>query len=69
MVNGVKQLRVGLDLPTGENFNGPGNADARLVVAIDIGAHVEFEFVLLGIEQLTNLLGIADRIHPARDGA
>ena len=46
-----------------------GHADARLVVAVDVGAHVEFEFVLLRIQQLPDLLGIADRIDAARDGA
>ena len=46
-----------------------GHADARLVVAVDVGAHVEFELVLLRIQQLPDLLGIADRIDAARDGA
>ena len=45
------------------------HADARLVVAVDVGAHVELEFVLLGIQQLADLLGIADRVDAARDGA
>ena len=69
VVHGVKQFRVGLDLPPRENLDGSGNADPRLVVAVDIGAHVQFELVLLGIQQLADLLGVADRIDATRNGA
>ena len=69
VIDGVKQLRIGFDLPPRQHLDGAGHADARLVVAVDIGAHVELEFVLFRIEQLPDLLGIADRIDPARDGA
>ena len=68
MIDGVKQFRVGLDLPPRKDLDGAGHADPRLVVAVDVGAHIELEFVFLGIQQLPDLLGVADRIDAARDG-
>ena len=68
MIDGVKQLRIGLDLPPRENFDRSRHADARLVVAIDVGAHVELELVLLRVQQFADLFGVADGISAARDG-
>ena len=69
MVDGVEQLRIGFDLPPRQHLDRAGLAHARLVVAVDVCAHIQFEFVFLRIEQFLNLLGIADRIRAARDGA
>src|SRR5262249_13483991 len=65
MIDGVEQLRVGLDLSPRQHLDRTGYADARLVVTIDIGAHVELELVLLRVQELANLLGVADRIGTA----
>jgi len=62
MIDGMKQFRIGLDLPPCQHLDRAGHADPRLVVAIDIGAHVQFELVLLRVQELADLLGIADRV-------
>jgi len=42
----MKQFRVGLDLPPRRTWMVPGTQTAPLSVAVDIGAHVQFELVL-----------------------
>ena len=69
MVDSVEQFRIGLDLPPRQHLDRAGNADPRLVVAVDVSAHVELELVLLRIQKLPDLLGVADRIDAARDRA
>ena len=69
VVDGVEELRVGLDLPSRQHLDRAGHADPRLVVAVDVGAHVELELVLLRIQELADLLGVADRVGAARNGA
>jgi hypothetical protein len=39
VIDGVDQPRVQLDLPAPEHLHTAGLADARLVVAVDVGAH------------------------------
>ena len=69
VIDGIEQAGIGLDLTPRQHLDRAGHADPRLVVAIDVRAHIEFEFVFLRIQQLPYLFGIADRIYPARDGA
>ncbi len=68
VIHGVEQLRVGLNLPPRQHLDRTRHADPRLVVAVDVRAHVEFEFVFLRIQQLANLLRIADGVRTARNG-
>ena len=56
-------------MPARQHLDRAGDADPRLVVAIDIGAHVEFELVLFRVQELADLLGIADCIRAARNRA
>ena len=52
MVDGVDQARIHLDLAAADDAHRARLADARLVVAVDVRAHGQLGFVLLGIEQL-----------------
>ena len=49
MVDRMDQARIHFDLTTSKNADAAGFADARLVVAIDIGAHGQFGFFFGGI--------------------
>jgi hypothetical protein len=68
MVDRVDQLRVHLDLPPADDAHRTRLADPALVVAVDIRAHGQLGFVLLGIEQLEDLLRIGNRVLAAADG-
>src|SRR5205814_2864927 len=69
MIDGVNEPRIHLDLAPADDAHAPRHADARLVVAIDIGAHRQFALVLFGVEQFADPLGIFERIAAARDRA
>src|SRR5699024_9730014 len=69
VIDRMDEARIHLDLTTAYDAHGTGLADAALVVAVDVRAHGELGFVLLGIEQLQDLLGIGDCILAALDGA
>ena len=69
VVHRVDEARIHLDLPPTDDPDRTRLADAALVVAVDIRAHRQFGFVLLGIEQLEDLLAVLDGILPALDRA
>src|SRR5690606_17927429 len=69
MIDRVNETRIHLDLATADHAHGTRLADAALVVAVDVRAHGELGLVLLGIQQLKDLLGILNRILTALDGA
>ena len=69
MVDRVEQAGIGLDLAAGEQLHRAGPADARLVVAVDIGAHRQLDLVLLGVDQRLEPLGILHRAAAAPRGA
>ena len=69
----MEDARVGFDQLTPDHFHGTGHRDARLIVAIDVGTHGQLRLFLGRIEQLANVIGVAQRIAGAprgsRDGA
>src|SRR5205085_11292012 len=69
MVDGMDEPRIHLDLPPPDDLDAAGDADTRLVVAVDIGAHRQFALVLLRVEQLADLLGVLERVGAAPDRA
>ncbi len=68
VIDGMDQPRVHLDLPAADDPDAPGDGDARLVVAVDVGAHRQLGGVLGRGEQGQDLGGVADGVAPARDG-
>src|SRR5207244_13148997 len=46
-----------------------GDGDPRFVVPVDVRAHRQLALVLRRVEQLTDALGILDRVTAAGDGA
>ena len=69
VVDRMDQPRVHLDLPPANDAHRTRLAHTALVVAIDIRAHRQLGLVLLGVEQLEDLLRIRDRILAALDRA
>ena len=67
VIDRVDQPGVHLDLPPPDDLHRAWLADARLVVAVDIGAHRQLALVLLGVEELEDLLRVGDRILAAPD--
>src|SRR5690606_8280693 len=69
VVHRVDQARIHLDLTATDHADRTWLADTALVVAVDVRAHRELGLVLLGIQELEDLLGIGNRILAALDGA
>src|SRR5712692_2884760 len=69
VIDCMDEPRVQLDLPATDHTHTARLADARFVVAIDVGTHREFRLVLTGIQQPLDLYSVADRIATASDGA
>src|SRR3989441_467240 len=67
VVHGVDQPGVHLDLSAADHPDAAGNADARLVVAIDVRAHGQLGLVLRRREEGDDLGGVADRVVTAGD--
>src|SRR5439155_9523989 len=61
--------RIHLDLAPPDDLDATGDADPRLVVPVDIGAHRQFALVLFRIEQFEDPVRILERIAAARDRA
>ena len=69
MIDGVDQPGIHFDLAAPDYPDAARRADARLVVAVDVGAHRQFGFVFGRIEQLADLFVILHRRRAALDGA
>src|SRR5690606_14551874 len=69
VVDGVDEPRVELDLAAADDLDGAGDADARLVVAVDVGAHGQLRLLLDAGQEGADGLGVADRVGAAGDGA
>ena len=69
MVDRVDEARIHLDLAPADDLHRAGLADAALVVAVDVRAHGELGLVLLGVQQLQDLLAVGDGVLAALDRA
>ena len=69
VIDRVDQARIHFDLTPTQNADAARFADARLVVAVDIGAHGEFRFFLGGVQKSSDVFGILNRVAATRDGA
>src|SRR5207248_7374767 len=69
MVDRVDQPRIHLDLAAADHLDAAGNADTRLVVAIDIGAHRQLALVFLRVEQFADAFRVFERVAAAPDRA
>ena len=73
VIHRVEHAGVGFDQPPADHLHRARLADARLVVAVHVGAHGQLGFFLGAIQQLANVVGIAQRIagalRRAGDGA
>ena len=69
VIDRVDQARVEFHLAPPNHPHRARLADARLVVAVHVGAHGELGLVLGRVEQLRDLGGVAQRVLAAGDGA
>ncbi len=69
VVDGVDEAGVHLDLAAADDLDGAGDADARLVVAVDVGAHGQLGLLLHRAEQRADGLGVLHGVGAAGDGA
>ncbi len=69
VVDGVDNLRIQLNLAAARDSHRPWLAYARLVVAVDVGAHGEFGAVFFGVEELSDAVGVFEGILAAGDRA
>ena len=67
VIHGVDEPGVHLDLTATDHAHAAGHADARLVVAVDVGAHRQLGLVLGRGEQGDDLGRVADGIMPTGD--
>jgi len=58
------QAHVRFDQPPRDHLHRPRPADARLVVSVDVRAHGQLGFFFGRIEQLADILRIAERVAP-----
>ena len=69
VVNGVEQSGISFDQAPSDHFHRARFADARLIVAIDIGAHGQLGFFFGRVEQVSNLFRVDQGIIGAARGA
>ena len=69
VIDGVKHAGVGFDQLAPDHFHRTRHRDARLIVAVDVGAHRQLRLFLGRIQQLANVVGIAQRIARAPRGS
>ena len=70
MVHRVEQAHVAFNQPPPNDFHRSRHANARFVVAVDVGAHRQFGLFFSRHQQLLNVLGIQHRIAgPPRSAA
>ncbi len=69
VVDGVDEAGVELDLAAADDLDRAGDADARLVVAVDVGAHGQLRLLLHAGQQRADGLGVLDGVAAAGDGA
>jgi hypothetical protein len=69
VVHRVHQAAVDLHLPAPDDPHAARLADARLVVAVHVGAHGQLVFFLHVVEQRSQALRVLEGVGAARDGA
>ena len=69
VIHGVENTRVGFDQPPADHLHRARDRHARFVVAIHVAAHGQLGFFLGGIEQLADVVGVAQRIARAARGS
>ena len=69
VIHGVDESRVHLDLAAADHPHAARDADARLVVAVHVGAHRQLRLVLGRVEQRPDLDRVGDGVAAARDRA
>ena len=62
VIHGVEQPRIALDQPAADHFYRAGRADARLVVAVDVGAHRQLGLFFGRVEQCQDQVVILQRV-------
>ena len=67
VIDGMDEARVHLDLPAADDPHAPRLAHPGLVVAVHVRAHGELRRLLLGGEELEDLLRVADGVRSPRD--
>jgi hypothetical protein len=65
VVDRVDEARVLFDQPATDNADGASAAHARLVVAVDVGAHGQLGLLLAAVEQLADVGLVAKGIRAA----
>ena len=69
VIDRMDQARIHLDLAPPDHPHRARIADPALVVAVDVGTHGQLRLVLLGVQELQDLLGIGDGVVAALDRA
>ena len=69
VIDRVYQARIEFELPPADDPHATRHAHPRLIIAIHVGAHGEFRFFLLGVQQFQYLCRVSDGILAPRNGA